>query len=65
MWVGAACGTLSPNKGRDAGVMHKELADEAIVVMKREADEDMVTYQRVKLPERTKDCKDEGWNMAT
>jgi hypothetical protein len=28
--------------------MHKELADEAIVVVKRLADEDMVTYLRVK-----------------
>jgi len=28
--------------------MHKELTDEAIVVVKRLADEDMVTYLRIK-----------------
>jgi hypothetical protein len=43
--------------------MHKQFADEAIVVIKRKADEDMVTYQRGKLFESTKDCKDEGRNM--
>ena len=43
MRVGTACGSLSPNEGRNAGVMHKELADEAVVVIKREADEAMVT----------------------
>jgi len=32
---GTACGTLSPNNGRDTKVMHKEPADEAVVVMKR------------------------------
>ena len=45
--------------------MHKELTDEAIVVIKRIADEDMVTYPRVKLTERTQDGKGEGLNMLT
>ena len=35
---------LSSNAKR----MHKELADEAILVVKRLADEDMVTYLRAK-----------------
>ena len=65
MWVGTACGSLSPNEGRDVGVMRKQFADEAVVVMKREADENMVTYLRTKLFESTKDCKDEGRNMLT
>ena len=43
MRIGTACGTLSPNENRHVGVMHRELADEAVVVMKRKADEDMVT----------------------
>lgn len=55
--------SLSPNENRDVGVMHSQFADEAVVVMKRKADEDMVTYWRIKLFESTKDCKDEGWNM--
>lgn len=62
---GIACESLSPNESRNVLVMHKQLADEAVVVMKRKADEDMVTYQRIKLFESTKDCKDEGWNMLT
>ena len=45
--------------------MHKELADEAIVVIKQLADEDMATYQRVKPIERAKEGKDEGRNMLT
>jgi hypothetical protein len=57
--------TLSPNDDRDIEVMCRELADEAVVVMKREADEDMATYWRVKLFERAKERKDEGWNMLT
>jgi hypothetical protein len=65
MWVGTARGSLSPNKSGDAGVMHKELADETVVIMKRKADENMVTYLRVTLSESAKDSKDEGWNMLT
>jgi hypothetical protein len=65
MWEGTACGTLSPNENRNVGVMHKQFADEAVVVIKRKANEGMVTYQRIKLFESTKDCKDEGWNMLT
>lgn len=57
--------SLSPNENRNVGVMHKQFADEAVVVMKRKANEDMVTYRRAKLFERAKDCKDEGRNMLT
>jgi hypothetical protein len=45
--------------------MHKQVADEAVVIVKRKADENMVTYLRVTLFESTKECKDEGWNMLT
>ena len=46
-------------------MMHKEFADEAIVVVKRSADEDMVTYQRVKLTESARDNRGEGQNILT
>ena len=65
MWDGAACGSLSPNDGRDAGVMRKQLADEAVVVVKRKADESMATYLRVTLFESAKESGDEGRNMLT
>ena len=45
--------------------MHKELADEAIVIVKRLAEEDMVTYQRIKLIESAKESGDEGRNILT
>jgi hypothetical protein len=45
--------------------MHKEFADETIVVIKRLAEEGMVTYLRVKLTESAKEGKDEGWNTLT
>lgn len=65
MWVGTACGALSPREGRNARRMHRQLADEAVVVMKRLADEGMVTYPRVKPVERAMDGKGEGRNMLT
>lgn len=60
MWVGTACGTLSPRRSGDAKQMHNESADEAGVVIKRKANEDMVTYLRVTLSDSAKDSKDEG-----
>ncbi len=57
--------TISPNEDRNIGVMRKELADEVVVVIKREADESMVTYLRVTLLESAKERKDEGRNMLT
>ena len=45
--------------------MHKQFADEAVVVMKRKADENMATYWRTKLFESAKERKDEGRNMLT
>jgi hypothetical protein len=45
--------------------MHKESADEAIVIVKRLADEGMVTYPRAKLAESAKAGGDEGRNMLT
>jgi ferredoxin-fold anticodon binding domain-containing protein len=53
------------NENRDVGVMHKQFADEAIVVIKQKASENMVTCLRIKLSDSTKDSKDEGWNMLT
>lgn len=45
--------------------MHKELADEAIVIIKQIAEEGMVTYRRIKLTERAKESKGEGRNILT
>lgn len=45
--------------------MHKERADEAILIVKRLADEGMVTYVRVKLTESAKESGDEGRNILT
>ena len=39
------------------------MADEAVVVMKRRADEDVVTRLRIKLFERGRTPKMKGWNM--
>lgn len=41
----------SPNRSRNATDTDRGLADEVIVVVKLDADEDMVTYLRIKLPE--------------
>ena len=57
--------TLSPNEDSNIRVIRKELADEAVVIIKREADESMVTYLRVSLLESAKERKDEGRNMLT
>jgi len=43
--------------------MGKWIADEAIVVVKLLANEDVVTYLRVKLTDSCKDAGGEGWNM--
>lgn len=45
--------------------MCQGVADEVIVVVKLVACEDMVTYLRVKLPERNKDVKGKGRNMES
>jgi hypothetical protein len=45
--------------------MHKGFAEEAIVIVKRLADEDMVTYQRGKPIESAKESGDEGQKMLT
>ncbi len=44
-------------------VMDRGSADEAVVGVKPVADEDAVTYLRVKLSESDKDVGAEGWNM--
>jgi hypothetical protein len=43
--------------------MDRGFSDEAIVGVKPAADEDAVTYQRVKLLESDMDVGAEGWNM--
>ncbi len=43
--------------------MDRGSADEAVVVVKLEADEDAVTYLRIKLSESNRDVGGEGWNM--
>jgi hypothetical protein len=54
MWVGTACGALSPRESRNAGRMHRGFAEEAVVVVKRMAEEDRVTYLRIKPYERAR-----------
>jgi len=44
-------------------VTDKGFSDEAIVGVKLVADEDTVTYLRIKLPESDKEVGAEGWNM--
>ena len=62
---GSACGSLSPNENRNVVVMRRELADEAVVIVKRKTDENMVTYLRATLSASAKESKDEGRNMLT
>ena len=45
------------------GTKEQELSDETVVVIKPGADEDTVTYLRVKLPESDRDVGAEGRNM--
>jgi len=40
--------TLSPSERSNAGRMHRRFSDEAIVVVKLSAVENMVTYLRIK-----------------
>ena len=54
---------ISPKRRRDTTVMDRGSSDEAIVGVKSVADEDAVTYLRVKLPESGSNAGAEGWNM--
>jgi hypothetical protein len=45
--------------------MHKQLADEVVVVVKQKTDENMVTYLRTKFSGSAKECGDEGRNTIT
>ena len=51
---------LSPKQSSNATLMHKGFADEAIVIVKRLADEDMVTYLRVKPTESARMAEMKG-----
>jgi len=53
----------SPKRYRNVAVMGRGSPEEAIVGAKSVADEDAVTYSRVKLPESDKDVGAEGQNM--
>ncbi len=44
-------------------VMDKGFSDEAILGVKLIADEDTVTYLRIKLSESDREVGAEGWNM--
>ncbi len=55
--------TASPKRSRDVFVTGRGSADEAVVVVKLEADEDAVTYLRVKLSVSGSNAGGEGWNM--
>ena len=43
--------------------MDRGSSEEAIVGVKSVADDDAVTYLRVKLPESDREVRAEGWNM--
>jgi hypothetical protein len=43
--------------------MGRGSTDEAVVVVKLEADEDAVTYLRIKLLASGRNARGEGWNM--
>ena len=60
MWVGTACGTLSPRRSSNDKPMHRGFSDEAIVIVKRLADEGMVTYLRVTPVESAKMAEMKG-----
>ncbi len=53
----------NPKRCSDVFVKIKGLADDAVVVVKSIAYENMVTYLRVKLLKRDKDVVGEGRNM--
>lgn len=44
-------------------VMGRWSADEAVVAVKLEANEDVVTYLRIKLSASDRNVEGEGWNM--
>lgn len=56
---------LSPKRSSNANQMHKESADEAVVVVKQMANEGMATYRRVKPSASARESGDEGRNMLT
>jgi hypothetical protein len=60
MWVGTACGALSPNKSRNARVMHRESADEVIVVVKHLTEEGTATYWRMLADESARKAEMKG-----
>ena len=55
--------TVSPKRSSNVTVMGRGSADEAVVVVKLKADEDAVTYLRVKLSASDRNVGGEGWNM--
>lgn len=55
--------TASPKRSKNVTVIGRGSADEAVVVVKLKADEDAVTYLRVKLSASDKDVGGEGWNI--
>lgn len=52
--------TLSPKRYSNVSVMGQGVADEALVVVKRLADEDKVTYLRIKLSGNNKEAEAKG-----
>ena len=56
------CDTLSPKRGRNAVEMERGPADEAVVIVKPDADEPVVTSVRIKHQASDKEVRGEGWN---
>jgi hypothetical protein len=54
---------VSPKRSSNVAAMDRGFADEAVVVVKPSADEDAVTYPRVKLTASDMDVGGEAWSM--
>lgn len=65
--LGCTMCCTSSKRCRDASVMDRESADEAVVVVKLDASDGMVTYLRVKHSVSNQHVlvEGEGWNMKS
>ena len=56
------CDTLSPKHCSNAGVMNRGSADEAVVIVKPDGYDPVVTSVRIKHQASDKEVRGEGWN---
>ena len=62
-WELCNCDMRFPKHLSNKNAMCRGFADEAVVAVKPEAEEDMATYPRIKLSENDRDVGGEGRNM--